>query len=304
MKSSILIITYNRPKEFKKLFSAVKKFQDRKIFIFQDGKSNFDKKWEKQNLILKKIKNKKNIIIKFSKKKHGCKIGVTKAINWFFNHNKEGIILEDDCIPSKTFFMYCDELLEKYRYKDIIKLISGYNFYKNIYTRESYFFSKHVEVWGWATWSRVWKKFNLNMKNWKKSGNEVISERFKNNPNLSNYYFAAFNSTFQKKIDTWDHQFVYYVWKSKGLTISPSVNLVRNIGFNKNATHTKLKNIYLELRAKEMKFPIIHPKKVKENEYLTNKLDRYLERKIFNLQNKRQKLKDYVITILKKIRIK
>ncbi len=303
MKSAILVISYNRPQEFSRLNKILKKEKNRKIFIFQDGQKGKDNNWLKQNQLLKKIIKNKNINIKFSPKNYGCKLGVKKAIDWFFYNNKEGIILEDDCLPSKSFFKYCDKLLKIYRKKNKVKIISGYNFYKNTKIKESYFFTKHVEVWGWASWRRVWNKFSFNTRDWENRGKKVLIERFKNNNNLNEYYLKKFDLTFKNKIDTWDHQFVYYIWRSKGLTICPSMNLVQNIGFNLNATHTKNKHSKLELKSNNLKYPLNHPKEIKENVDMTDKMDKYLEKEIYYLKKHNNTFKDSVLKIYKKIKI-
>ena len=303
MNSPILIITYNRPKEFSKFFKILKNIKNRKLYIFQDGQKNkTDKHWVKQNNLLKQIEKKKNIILNVCSKNYGCKLGVKKSIDWFFSKNKEGIILEDDCLPSKSFFRFCDEMLKLYRSKKNIKTISGYNFYNNFTGKESYFFTKHVEVWGWASWRRVWKKFNLSSSDWKKKGKQILSRRFKNNENLKNYYLSKFSSTFKNKIDTWDHQFVFYIWKTKGLTISPKINLVKNIGFNIKATHTKKKHKKLELKSNNLRYPLIHPRNIKEDKEMTNKMDIYLEKEIYFFERHANNLKKNIFEISNKLK--
>jgi hypothetical protein len=284
MQSPILIICCNRFNEFFKLFKVVSKQKNRKIYIFQDGKKkDNDKNYIKLNNFLKKIK-KRNLFVKFSKDNLGCKYGVVTAINWFFSKNQDGIILEDDCIPSDSFFQYCDELLIKYKNNKKIKIISGYRFGNKINLDASYFFSKQVELWGWATWKKVWKDFDLDMNDWPKNGDMILKKRFNDNKGLIKIYQNKFENTFLNKIDTWDYQFVYYIWKTNGLCILPKNNLIKNIGFNKNATHTKKKNLFLEKKIVKVKFPIKHPPLIKQNLQIDAYLDTEFKR---NLTGKR-----------------
>ena len=297
INSPILIICYNRPTEFFKLFKKIEKLKKRKIFIFQDGKKNQDIEWEKLNFFLNEQKDKSNINIKFSKKNLGCKNGVIFAINWFFKHNPQGIILEDDCLPSSSFFKYYNKLLKKYKNNKNIKVISGYTFMNDYKKSFSYTFTKHIEVWGWATWRNVWKKYDPKMTSWKKKGLEVLKKIFNENNYLINQYKNMFELTFQKKIDTWDHQFVYYIWKTNGLAITPKVNLVHNIGFNIRATHTKIKNNFLQKKSNLIKFPLKHPKKIKEDKIISTKMDKVITEKYLT---KLKKNKNYINKILEK----
>ena len=88
---------------------------------------------------------------KFSNFNLGCRRSVSSAINWLFQTEKNGIILEDDCIPSKTFFSFCDQMLEKYKESDDVYLFQEVIF-KKIIGDGDYYFSKYAHCWGWATW--------------------------------------------------------------------------------------------------------------------------------------------------------
>lgn len=295
--SPVLLICYNRPLEFIKLFNKVKKLQNRKIYIFQDGKKKNDSNWDKLNSLIKKNKNKSKIKIKYLEKNLGCKYGVKTALDWFFKNNSQGIILEDDCLPSNSFFKYCDVLLNRFKNEKKIKAISGYNFMNDYKKKYSYSFTKHVEVWGWATWRNVWREYDLKMPTWKIKGDKILNKRFRQNMKLKNAYKIKFDLTYRNKIDTWDHQFVYQVWRSNGLIVTPKINLVYNSGFNSKATHTKKKNIFLQKKANQLKFPLSHQKKIKEDKNLTTLMDNYYCKNIF----KKKKNKLNLEYFLKKI---
>ena len=171
----------------------------------------------------------------------GCKEGVNHAINWFFEHEEEGIILEDDCLPHPDFFYYCSELLKYYRSDTRIWSISGSNFQEgNSRGNYSYYFSKYFLCWGWATWKRCWinnDKDLLKLKLLKDSG---LMQSIFNTKKEQLYWEIKWNKLYEySEPDTWDYQWGFTCMINRGLIIIPNKNLIENIGFGKDdATHT------------------------------------------------------------------
>lgn len=169
----------------------------------------------------------------------GCKISVSRAITWFFENEDKGIILEDDCLPHLDFFNFCNSLLNKFEYNEKISVITGNNFQDgHIRGEGSYYFSRYCHIWGWASWRRAWKLYDLDLTfwpEWKKS--QEWKNRFSNIKERK-YWEEIFNRTYAKKIDTWDYQLLASLWFNDGLTVTPNVNLVSNIGFGPDSTHT------------------------------------------------------------------
>ena len=202
----------------------------------------------------------------FREKNLGCKIAVSSAITWFFDNVEEGIILEDDCLPDPSFFGFCQELLQYYRNDTRISMISGDNFQNGI-TRgsASYYFSKHPHIWGWATWRRAWEKYDVNMTTYPLfSKNNQLANIF-SDTSEQNYWYRLLDKTFRGEIDTWDYQWFYTVWRQNGLSITPNVNLVSNIGYDSQATRTKKDKKNLANLKTERLDRIIHPKSVVAN---------------------------------------
>jgi hypothetical protein len=179
----------------------------------------------------------------YREKNLGCGIAVSTAISWFFQHEEQGIILEDDCLPSQSFFWYCDELLEVYSKDERIFIISGYNKQQKWKQLENdYFFSNLGGIWGWATWRRAWQNFKLDM-----TGLEKISK--------SKYFIDIMGRKLGKrrvkelvqakylieegKIDSWGYPWALSRHLKNGLACVPSVSLIENIGFGTDSTHTK-----------------------------------------------------------------
>ena len=272
MKTPILFLIFNRPDTTQKVFDVIKQIKPKYLFVAADGPRE-NKSGEKElceqtkQIVLKNIDWDCEVKTLFREKNLGCGKAVSEAIGWFFESVEKGIILEDDCLPDKSFFSFCEELLEKYRYNEKIFMISGNNFLPNHPNpKESYYFSEIAHIWGWATWKRAWKKYDFFMKNLPIFlKNKEIEKKIKNKE-VANYYIDRLNDVYKKRIDTWDYQWLYTIWNFNGLSIVPKHNLISNIGFNKDATHTKNSNSkYSNLKTGNITFPLHHPNKIECN---------------------------------------
>ena len=183
----------------------------------------------------------------FREKNLGCKIAVSSAITWFFENVEQGIILEDDCLPNQSFFVFCEQMLELYKDDQRIMHISGDNFdFGQKRGNADYYFSKLNHIWGWATWKRAWKHYDLEMPTLEEFiENNYIKDIF-NDKEIAKKWINNFKKAKNGKVNTWDYQWTYTIWSKNGLAIIPSKNLVKNIGFGYGATHTKTKNQLIE----------------------------------------------------------
>jgi hypothetical protein len=232
----ILLIAFNRADKLKLVINRVREIRPIRIFVFVDGprpnnvKDADDIKLVKETII-RYIDWPCEVKTLFQKKNLGCGFGPATAISWFFKEIEAGIILEDDCVPDKTFFTYVQELLVRYRDMERVMLISGSNHPGNIRPAQtSYYFSKYVLIWGWASWRRAWKHFD----------HSLIPEADRSH--------------------VWDGAWKASVEKAYGLDILPRVNLVENIGFGIDATHTIRETE--DTTKHPMQFPLTHPRKV------------------------------------------
>ncbi len=280
MKSPLLFMVFNRPDTTTKVFEEIRKARPSQLFIAGDGpRSN---RPEEEDLCKKTREVTENVdwpckvYRKYEENNLGCKIGVTKAINWFFDHVERGIILEDDCIPDPSFFSYCDNLLERYKNTKKVMMISGDNFTGKKEGDASYFFSRYCHLWGWATWKRAWKHYDVDMKDYpefKRRGK--IAEIFKN-PKMQKHWLNSFDRLYAKQVDTWDPQWVYKIYERDGLCITPAVNMISNVGFGQEATHTKKDSTYSKRKIYSLN-NIIHPSTIK----ISKKIDKAEEKEIF-----------------------
>ena len=282
----ILFIIFNRPDTTKRVFEAIRNIKPTKLYVAADGprlgKDGEAKLCEEARQTTEAIDWPCEVYRKYSDNNLGCKIGVSGAITWFFDNIEEGIILEDDCLPDLSFFYFCQELLNKYRNIGKVKMISGDNFqFGKKCGDASYYFSNFPHIWGWATWRRAWKEYDIDMKTYplfKKSNH--ISQIFKNKK-LQKYWMNLFEKLHDDKVDTWDGQLVYSIYDNDGVTILPNVNLISNIGFSENATHTKvLDDILSEIPTGKIE-TIIHPKEILVNEVADANYGNMLVKNIF-----------------------
>lgn len=212
------------------------------------------------------------ILTLFQEKNLGCKYAVSGAIKWFFENVESGIILEDDCLPSSSFFDYCETLLRVYEDDVRVGMISGHNYFGRTSTRIDYSFITTCGVWGWASWRRALNGYNpdssvllepdlgpVDTICFSKRAEEVI---------LKNALLAARN-----EIDTWDYQLCEHFMVKKMLTVMPSVNLVRNIGFSADSTHTPIIPKWYLDKSYEYGHAVRISKRVKADKALSRKVE-------------------------------
>ncbi|MDP5047259.1 MAG: hypothetical protein NWQ39_02555 [Saprospiraceae bacterium] len=258
----ILFIVFNRPNITKLVFDRIRQIKPKYLFIHADG----PRSWIHDDLlfslevraIVSNIDWECDVKKTFHTENYGCGKAVSSAISWFFEHVDEGIILEDDCLPDLSFFSFCKENLAKHRDDRRIMHISGNNFHPLKRINEySYYYSKYNHIWGWATWKKSWDSYKFNIDTGDIS--KQISSR-KYPLGSHRYWKSIFLQTSMGSIDTWDYQWTYAMWKEGGLAIIPKYNLISNIGFGANATHTNDEDSYLSnLPVRPIEFPLVHP---------------------------------------------
>ncbi len=260
MNTPVVLLLFNRPELTKRVFRVIKKAKPKKLFIVCDG-ARSSKMGEKElvdkvRAIVSKIDWRCTVYRRYSEVNLGCKESVSSGLNWVFSKVDKAIILEDDCLPHPSFFPYCEKLLVKYKHINKISMISGNNFFPNIQLNNSYGFSRHSLIWGWATWKRAWRHYNV-------VNNKGISkflrrkEKLRLIMNLTR--LKAIENTLMGKIDTWDYIWQYAMLDLDSFCIFPKYNLVKNIGFSNSATHTKHPTFHSKLTIHPFDLAIKHP---------------------------------------------
>lgn len=259
----ILFLCFNRPEETKKSFSIIEKIKPTKLYIAQDGPRDEEEKEKtiKVHKIVKDISWPCEIHYLIRDENLGVKRAVNDAIDWFFEAEEMGIVIEDDILPDESFFSFAAQLLEKYKNDTRIMLISGCNLLDTHSGYGDYFFTKIGAIWGWASWRRVWRIHDKEMKRWNKIENDPVAMQI-----LPRAYWndrvKKLNNSLEGTIDTWDYQFTMTRLVNSGLSIIPRWNLIENIGFNEGASHTKnkpsfFKNSKSSISTKNLIHPIV-----------------------------------------------
>lgn len=259
----ILLLAWRRPDKIRRLICALRDIKPSTLYLFCDGPRN-----ESDNRLVHQVRNILSSHIDwpchrstyFSETHLGCSSGVSTAISWFFTHVPAGIILEDDCIPSASFFPYCQELLSKYHADTRIWCISGSNFQKNTLPLDtSYYFSRYPHCWGWATWSDRWTKYDSELIGWEHLRHTSLFTGQFSHPEESLFWTRIFDSLYYDSYpDSWAYRWFYTCLTNSALTILPCVNLVENIGFGGDATHTVNPSACVST-ASDLATPLNHP---------------------------------------------
>jgi len=275
MKSPVLFVIFKRVDTTQKVFERIREAQPPRLYIAADGPRP-DRQGEEEQcaatrMVVENIDWPCEVHHLYRDKNLGCGEGVSSAITWFFEHEEEGIILEDDILPHLDFFKYCDEMLERYRGNDKIKCICGSNaFYEEIKYPYSYYFSHYMMVWGWATWRRTWKEYDRSLKSISREEafDEISRLPVKKGSKLkAQEIFDVMTS--ESPIDTWDYQLFFSILHHKGLTVIPISNLCKNIGFGHvDAIHTVQSSDKIESHVVKSCYPIEHPQVIKESKQL------------------------------------
>ena len=264
LKTSVVFIIFKRPDTTEKVFEQIRQAKPPKLLVIADGpRADCPDEVEKcaaTRAILNRVDWDCEVLKNYSDVNLGCKRRVSSGLDWVFDHVEEAIILEDDCLPHPTFFRFCEVLLEKYRDDERVMNIGGTNLLAKWKSdTQSYFFSNYFHCWGWATWKRVWKHYDVDMKLWSDpQSKQILREVIADNKQYLNRK-EHLDNTYDGNINSWAHQFFFMCLAHRGLSIRPSVNLILNIGFSQESTHTKMRDLRASLPLKSMKFPLKEP---------------------------------------------
>ena len=265
IKTPVAFLIFNRPDVTARVFQAIAQARPEKLLVIADGPRSPQEgeKCERTRAVVQSVDWDCEVLTDFSDTNLGCKRRVASGISWVFSQVEEAIILEDDCLPVPSFFSYCEELLRRYRDDERVMHVGGTNFLPEEFPlSDSYYFSKYIFPWGWGTWRRAWARYDEAMKSWPDCKRANLMENVFANPEERGLWEQRFEQAFRGEVDTWDFQWFYHCWMQNGLGISPRVNMVSNLGFHAEATHTKTaheKDILANRAAREMDGQLMHP---------------------------------------------
>jgi hypothetical protein len=268
--SPVAFFIFNRPGTTRRVFSAIAMARPRQLLVIADGPRR-DRPEDagacaETRRVIDQVDWDCEVVTQYADRNLGCRKRLSSGLDWVFGAVEQAIILEDDCLPHPTFFRYCDELLRKYRDDTRVAHVGGSNFqFGRSRTTDSYYFSSYHHVWGWATWRRAWRYYDVDLTRWRELRDGGWLSSVFPEPKQRKYWRRILDRVATGKIDTWDYQWELACWLQGGLSTIPDVNLVSNIGFGQDSTHTRAGSPLADMPQQPMAFPIKHPAAVKRN---------------------------------------
>lgn len=262
----VLLLVFNRPEQTAQVIDAIKTWDIARLYVAADGPrsdrpEDVDLCERTRSLILDQLAH-LDITTLFRDQNLGCGRAVASAIDWFFDNEDAGIILEDDCVPDPSFLPYCREMLERYRDTPEVMMVSGNDFlFDDPIRADEYRFLHHTHVWGWATWKRAWGLYDFSMTQWPAlRSTSWLLETCGGHTDAERYWRGIFDDVHAGINDTWDHQWTFSMWLHHGLSVTPGRNAVANVGFHDAATHTPERpSWYTKVVHGSIEFPLHHP---------------------------------------------
>lgn len=263
MNTPVAFIVFNRPKTTQQVFDAIRQAQPSQLLVIADGPRP-DRPGEAESCaatrsVIEQVDWDCEVLKNYADTNMGCGQRVSSGINWVFEQVEEAIFLEDDCLPHPLFFEFCDQMLETYRYDQRVMMVSGTNILQEWKSDlQSYHFSHYTTIWGWASWRRAWQHYDFEMKNWASPEAQQRVRDVLCHEGLYSSRKKAYDAVYSGKVDTWDLQWAFTRLLNSGLSVVPSVNLISNIGFDAEATHTTSAD---DPRSRLQTFPLCFPLK-------------------------------------------
>lgn len=286
LETAVVLIIFNRPDTTEKVLEAIAQARPSRLFVIADGprpgRQREAEKCETARAIIERIDWDCEVIKDYSPVNMGLQRRITSGLDKVFQAVNEAIILEDDCLTEPTFFRYCHDLLVRYRDEKQVMMIGGNNFqFGRQRSGDSYYFSRYFHIWGWATWRRAWQQFDRAMSDWPVRRDQGWLEGCPwLNSRAVKYWQRIFQLTYDNQIDSWAYRWLYTGWKQDGLAVTPQHNLVSNIGFGSNATHTRGGvNFLANMPIIPLTLPLRHPPMISPN----IAADRFTQDKLYSL---------------------
>jgi hypothetical protein len=266
VRTAVAFVVFNRPDLTQRVFAAIAAVQPAKLLVIADG-PRADRAGEAGRVahvrsIIARVDWECDVRTNYSDTNLGCKRRLSSGLDWVFHQVPECIVLEDDCLPDPSFFQFCDDMLERYRDVRRVFQINGTNFQKGAQgIADSYYFSRQSHVWGWASWSNRWlSHYDVAVSAWPRVRDEGSLEDVVGGKQEAKYWGAILESLYRGEIDTWDYQWAFACMLNDAAIVTPTVNLISNIGFGDDATHTNVADHPLaDLPRAAMQFPLRHP---------------------------------------------
>lgn len=245
LNTAVLFLVFNRPDATSRCFEAIRAARPARLYVAADGprpdREGEAERCDQVRTIATNVDWPCQVRTLFRSENLGCRRAVSGAIDWFFEAEPEGIVLEDDCLASADWFRFAEEMLERYRDDERIMCVSASHFHGSAHVPEhSYFFSRYNHCWGWASWRRAWLMYDSDMDAWPALRNTQWLRSIGNGSRIFDLYWRnIFDRVSDERINSWAYRWTFSCWSQSGLTVLPGRNLVSNIGFGNDATNTQ-----------------------------------------------------------------
>jgi hypothetical protein len=267
-----MFLFFRRPEPTARVFEAIRESRPPRLYLVADGPrsdvADDEEFCEATRAVADRVDWPCEVIRDYSDRNLGMQERTVSGIDLTLEREEQAIILEDDCLPHPTFFRWCEEMLDRYRDDERVMHISGSQLLpRPSRNGASYYFSRYVHVWGWATWPRAWRLYDDDLRDWhgkSKRRREAQLRRMYSEESERRYWRYVWNNS--EQIDTWDSLWSYVV-QARGLcAANPNTNLISNIGFGEEATNAIEDPFGIAARPLEgMEFPLIHPPSVERD---------------------------------------
>ena len=283
LQTPVALFIFRRPETTAQVFAEIARARPPVLLVVADGPRT-DRPGEAEQCtavraIAAQVDWPCQVLTNYAPTNLGCRQRLSSGLDWVFAQVEEAIILEDDCLPHPTFFRFCEELLRKYRDESHVMHISGDNFLSGqVVVQDSYYYSSYCHVWGWASWRRAWRYYDVEMRLWRQPNIRQACLRQFQQHNERSFWLSMWDAVSAGQVDTWDYQWNLACLTRGGLAVMPAVNLVSNIGFGRAATNTSgINSSAANLPAAKMQFPLRHPLALEPNRVA----DAYVSRLFF-----------------------
>jgi hypothetical protein len=277
LDTPVVLFIFLRPETTAKVFAEIRKAKPKKLYLVADGPRADSRREEilvaRTREVVSNVDWPCQVSRLYSPENLGLRRRILSGLDEVFSREEKAIVLEDDCLPSESFFSFCSQLLARYSDSKDVSLVSGFNFAPSKDQEKDYFFSHSAYIWGWATWARTWKEFRASpqVESWSKQETEYIKRTFASKIQMKEFFGLM---SIADTLNTWDISLAVWVRQKEKLTIVPRINLIENIGFGADATHTKFEAFDVQIPAMNFLRPIKHPFEVE----LSSKLERRMWR--------------------------
>ena len=287
VRAPVAMAVYRRPDTTAQVFERVRRAQPSELLVFANAPAPGEPEDERlcaeaRAVITEGIDWDCRLRTRFNDEHLGLRDQIAGGLDWVFEQVESAIVLEDDCLPEPSFFAYCDELLERYAEDERVVAISGDDFrYRDEPAAHSYEFSRYPLIWGWATWRRAWRHYDHDFDAWAALRETSWLEDLLGDPYAAKYWAHQFDRV-AAGLDAWDYAWILSCWLRGGLTAVPTTNLVSNLGFRADATHTRFeedgRHPFAAMSTEPIELPLRHPPVVARDE----ETDLFLEDVVFS----------------------